>query len=41
LGCDAPEALVRFMFDLFKKQEREEPIDFILLTGDLIGHSIA
>jgi hypothetical protein len=29
------------MFELFKKQEAAEPIDFILLTGDLIGHSVA
>jgi hypothetical protein len=41
LGCDAPEALIKYMLELFLKQEAGEVVDVILLTGDMVGHGIA
>ena len=41
LGCDAPEALIKYMLELFLKQEAGEEVDAILLTGDMVGHGIA
>lgn len=41
LGCDAPQATVEYIFKLFNKVNANEPVDLILLTGDLVGHGVA
>ena len=41
LGCDAPQALVEYMFSLFNQATLTEPADYIILNGDLIAHGIA
>jgi hypothetical protein len=41
LGCDAPKNLLDYIMLLFEKKAQQEPIDYILLNGDLVGHKIA
>ena len=41
LGCDAPKILVKTMLELFEKVNSDEPVEYILLTGDIIMHKLA
>ena len=41
LGCDSPPILVEYIFELFKQKTEEEPVDLIIINGDLIGHGVA
>jgi len=39
--CDCGPTLVKYMFDLFLQRTENEPVDYIFLNGDLVGHKIA
>jgi predicted MPP superfamily phosphohydrolase len=41
LGCDAPPRLVQYIFELFNKINAKEPVDYIIITGDLIAHDVS
>ena len=41
LGCDASPQLVKYIAKLFVKINKKEPVDYILLTGDLIAHKLS
>lgn len=41
IGCDAPPLLVDYMLQLFEKVNAGEPVDYVILNGDLIAHGIA
>ena len=40
LGCGTPPELLSYMLDLFEAATADEPVDLILLTGDLSGHGV-
>ena len=41
IECDSPKALVEYIMTLFNQVTSDEPVNFIILNGDLIGHGIA
>lgn len=41
LGCDPPLILVEYMLQLFNNVTADEPVDYIIVNGDLIGHGIS
>ena len=41
LGCDSPKALIEYILILFNETTKGEPVKFIIINGDVIGHSVA
>ena len=41
IGCDSPAALVKMMFQLFKEINEDDPVDLIIVPGDLVSHNIS
>lgn len=41
LGCDGPHELADAMMQLFVQENKDEKVDFILLTGDIVRHMVS
>lgn len=38
VGCDSPLLLLEKNLELFVRQNKKEPVDFMILNGDLLAH---
>jgi hypothetical protein len=41
LFCDSPKILIDRVLQTLQEQHKKERLDFILITGDLVAHTIS